>query len=352
MKNKVKKSPIPVVAIMALLVGAIGFTFYSISTTLGDLSTEMNPEQTDILLASTELAVDSINSIPVNYYSQVADPCINIYDQSSKTALENRQFEWSECGYQHNAFEQGLVESTLNEDLLPVASGSGSFLPNRGLTVANFSRWFNSVDGLSEIKSDTISLQYSSNSKTFSYQSSNFHPVSSELFTMSLEIPFTTLLSGSEAFSITADDDTWVFMDDQLILDMGGIHSATEGVVTINESGELSVSIDGSSESRLDIVLSENQISRLRIFHANRDSSESIFKINLSNMYLNIFNTEIAYNDDGSAYIPPLGESSIFEPNHSSSILTSIIAQFFILGILLILTPVAVSFAVRRKQNR
>lgn len=347
MKNKVIKSPVFVIITIVALVFAIGFTFFSISSTFGSLSSNLTTNPAEALLTSTELSVNSLTSIPIKYYRKAEEECVNLYDQSQKAALENRQFEWAKCDYHHGAFEQNLVQPTLNSEHLPVATGTGSLLPNRGITPNNLANWFSGNDEMP----GTLALQYRANAKTFIYESDNFYPIGSQLFTMNLEIPFTTILSGSETFNLTADDDTWVFLNDNLVLDLGGIHSSMDATFTIHDNGEVYISVNHEPEHYSGVNLTAERSVKTRIFHANRNNPESVFKIAFSNMYLNIFNTEIAYNDNDPAYVPPLGETSIFEPNHNSAILTSIIAEFFILGILLMLTPVIVSFAIRHRQK-
>ena len=358
--KKVTKSPVFITITLATLVAAIGFTFFSINSTFDNLSDSISASATDAVLASTNLSVDSITAIPVAYFSQIADPCVNLYDANSKTALESRQFEWTECGYRYNAFEQGLVEQNLDDDYLPIATSSGNLTANRGINATNFNRWFHATADQSEMVSKTIDLKYSAVEKTFSFSASNFQPLeNSKLFTMNVAIPFVALNSGDEIFEITADDDTWVFVGNQLVLDMGGVHEAMTGTLTIRANGEIGAAINGEELAYSGIQLEEGAGSVIRIFHANRDGAESTFKITFKNMYLNIFNTSIASNDNGviaynesdPTYVAPLGESKVVSPDHSRAILTSVIAQFFILGILLILAPIIIRFAIERRQK-
>ena len=56
---------------------------------------------------------------------------------------------------------------------------------------------------------------------------------------MSLSLPVEVHADKKETFTISADDDTWVFINGKIVLDMGGIHEATTGTFNINESGEI-----------------------------------------------------------------------------------------------------------------
>lgn len=65
-------------------------------------------------------------------------------------------------------------------------------------------------------------------------------------------------------FTFVGDDDVWVFIDRQLAVDLGGIHG----------------SIDGSVD--LDVGLVEDKLYRLDVFHAERQTQGSNFRIDTS----------------------------------------------------------------------
>ena len=179
------------------------------------------------------------------------------------------------------------------------------------------------------------------------------------LFTLNLGVPVQILMDGKEEFAITADDDTWVYIGSELVLDMGGVHDATTGRLKILENGEVHTAINEEDFAYSGVRVYRDSGTVVRIFHADRNSSESVFKIKFSNMLLNITDTtiasdnnvEVAYNPENPSYIAPLGESLRVEPDKSKMILAVVTAQAFILSILMIIFAFII-FAVWRYAHR
>lgn len=319
----------------------------------------------EAILASAGVEQGSTISLPVSYYDQKQDPCVNLYDASSRDAIKARQFEWSSCDYHQQQIEQGLVDYKLSQDYLPVAIG-GKLIPNRGLT--DLSRWFGSVDGKSKEYTGNLKLTYRPGDNTeFVYTNNDFYPLDSadfsqsdsvnsdghnHLFTMSFAIPFAASTNGSEAFKITADDDTFVFINDELVLDMGGIHKAISGSFTINEAGEVYSAVASQDLAFSGIRLERNVPAVIRIFHADRDSAGSVLRLKLSGMALNIVQSQlangqegiqVAYDPSNPSYIAPLGESTIVRPDSTKGQI--IIAT--ILGVIIVVSAIFIVILIR-----
>ena len=90
------------------------------------------------------------------------------------------------------------------------------------------------------------------------------------LFTFNLGVPFEVMGEGKEAFSIAADDDTWVFLDDKIVLDMGGIHGVINGRFKVQENGEIYTALGDEALAYSGVKLTKGERSIVRIFHADR----------------------------------------------------------------------------------
>ena len=370
-KKNDKKSWIISAVMLVAFVSVMVFAICGFSGMVKNIDGEMAAKTPDAILASAGVEDNARVALPVAYYDQRADKCVNLYDIDKRDALYARQFEWASCGYEAQEVEQGLVEYYLSDDYLPIGVG-GELTPNRGVT--DIARWFTGVDGKSKSYPGTIELKYSSNSAEFWFTSKEFYPLDradfsvadfvnndghNHLFTMNFAVPFTVLLNGNESFRITADDDTFVFLDDKLIIDMGGIHEATTGKMTINENGEVYTSVLGEDFAYSGVNLESGDGTMVRIFHADRDARDSVFEIDFTGMSSSVMNTEIAngggvqiaYDPSDPTFVAPLGVSRVFSPDNTKGYF--VMATIY--GVLVVASSVFVvilaRYMIRRKAE-
>ncbi len=383
MSSKAKKNKVLIFGWLALgaLSVAIFFTIFGMSNTIAEISEVAVSKTPYAILASAGVTEDTVVALPVSYYDQKADDCIDIYDASLNSLLANRQFEWANCNYPNQEIEQGLVEYELDSNHLPVAKG-GQLTSNRGVVGSsnsdtNFTRWFNEVDGKSKSYLGTIKLDYRSEGSEFSFNKKDFYPLDdveydksepgnsdghNHLFTMNFAAPFTALLSGNETFEITADDDTFVFVNDKLAIDMGGIHEATPARFVVQENGEIYAGVSNEELAYTGINLTRGSDSTIRIFHADRNSTESTFDVKFTEMNLTIVEAkfanketegvQIAYDPTNPSYVAPLGEVSIFRPDNTKGlIIITTIEGVLVVVFSIFVSSVARSMIRSRRKN-
>lgn len=350
---------------MAMVLAIIG-----LSRSVADIKKEAIAKTPEAILANAGLTEEKNVYLSVSYFDQKADQCVDLYDNSARKALAARQFGWSECGYLNKGLEQGLVGFELDKEYLPVGK-SGELTPNRGLN--DMKRWFESVEGKSENYTGALKLEYVADGAEFSFQQEKFYPLDevefskgdaansdhhNHLFTMNFAVPFTVLGSGAENFEITADDDTFVFVGNKLAVDMGGVHEATTGKFSIHENGEVYSGVQDEELAYSGINVEPGEGSIVRIFHADRDSEDSVFKVKFAGMNLAVTDeklanrkddgVQIAYDPTDPTYVAPLGESTVVRPDSTRGL----IVMATIEGVMVILFGVFMAAAIRSVVKR
>ena len=368
---KQKRSKSRLFGWIALGVFSLGVivAIFGLSNTMSEIREVSIAKTPDVILASAGVSEGELVSLPVVYYDQKADDCVNMYDINLKDALYARQFEWTSCEYHNKEIEQGLVEFELDDKYMPVAIG-GTLTSNRGI---NFDRWFNVVDGKNASYAGNLEMKYSATGAEFAFEADDFYPLDeaefgvgdfvnkdghNHLFTMNFAVPFTVLGSGEEKFEITADDDTFVFVGNHLVVDMGGIHEATTGRFVIHENGEIYTSVDGEELAYSGVNAAVGEGSIVRIFHADRDSSESTFDVKFIGMNLSVTSTElaqgggiqIAYDPSDPTYVAPLGESSVFRPDSTKGLIVMATIEGVMIVAVSVLVVSVARFMIKQKR--
>ncbi|MBR2998710.1 hypothetical protein IKF34_03030 [Candidatus Saccharibacteria bacterium] len=369
-KNKQNTDKILGGAAIGLFALALILSGFIYSNMVAKVRTETISRTPSAILASATNDKESV-LLPVAYYDQRADECVNMYTTSLRSQLNARQFEWGKCDYNNREIERGLVEFNLGGDYLPVAKG-GQILSNRGIDMG---RWFSTVEGKSQSYVGNLELIVDNANQRITYENEEFYPLDdvefsqgdfvntdkhNHLFTMSFALPFNVFASGEESFEVVADDDTFVFVGDKLVIDMGGIHSATSGRFTINEAGEIYSEVldEELAYSGVNVAKGENTI--VRIFHADRDSRESVLKFELAGMNLSLTEikfadadtdgVQIAYDPTMPSEVAPLGVSSVIRPDAGEGYVVVLAAGAVLVVAVTVFFVVAIRYVIRTKE--
>lgn len=173
--------------------------------------------------------------------------------------------------------DRGIVADELGADGKPVYQGGSGTLTTSGRE--NFDQWYRDVPGVNESTTIELPLETSSFSDEFYiYENRAFFPIDNRLlgnegrehnYHFTLEVEATFVYQEGQVFAFDGDDDIWVFINNRLVIDIGGLHES------LSESVELDRIAD-------DIGIVPGNEYPLKIFFAERHTVASNFVIQTS----------------------------------------------------------------------
>ncbi|MCA9295520.1 MAG: fibro-slime domain-containing protein [Phycisphaerales bacterium] len=152
---------------------------------------------------------------------------------------------------------------------------------------STFAQWFTDVPGINQSMPHSIELTYVGDG-IFEFESDEFFPATDQLlgnegeannyfFTYSISMDCEYSGCGEQFFEVRATDDVWVFVDDQLVIDLGGvIHGATQRI-DLDRLG-----------------LTDGNTYKVRVFIAQRNHSESELALR-TNIFMRVAQINQAY---------------------------------------------------------
>jgi fibro-slime domain-containing protein len=188
----------------------------------------------------------------------------------------------------------GIVNAALGSDQKPVYSAAGPFIdPKNGqqtTSKADFDQWYRATPNVN--KPYIVYFYFQPNAGVLTFQSNAFFPLDGAGWGNSCNEPdatcpkqahnfgFTTEVhtkfnyKGGETFSFTGDDDLWVFINNKLAIDLGGLHP----------EASLSVSLDTAAAT---LGIKVGSAYNLDLFHAERHTDQSNFRVDTNLEFTN-----------------------------------------------------------------
>jgi len=168
----------------------------------------------------------------------------------------------------------GIVEEDLGADHKPVYAHPAE--TEFTTSPADFMQWYRDVPGVNQRVEVDIRFTETSPGQ-FAYENGEFFPIDGRgfgngpgdaehnfLFTTEAHTVFT--YKGGERFTFRGDDDLWVFVNNKLAVDLGGLHPQQEETIDFDQN-----------RARLGIEV--GQTYPMDIFHAERHTEQSNFRI-------------------------------------------------------------------------
>jgi fibro-slime domain-containing protein len=189
--------------------------------------------------------------------------------------------------------DKGIVETTLGSDGKPVyAHPGGTTLTTTGQ--ANFDQWYRDVQDVN--MTYLVGLHFVQNGSVITFAASlkntgvanpntSYFPLDNEgfgnqgqphNFSFTTEIHTAFTYNGGETFTFQGDDDVWVFINDHLAIDLGGIHNQETQSVNLDQQAAT-------------LGITTGNVYPLAVFNAERHTVQSNFRVD----------TTLAFTDCG-----------------------------------------------------
>ena len=148
----------------------------------------------------------------------------------------------------YSGSQKGMVGTTLSAGNKPVCVKTSKIT-----TCDTFDQWYANVPGTNKEVPLLISMTWDAGSKAYKYSSNSFFPLTGDArgfddkamdgnsvmqnFYFTLECTSMITYYGGETFEFTGDDDLWVFINKERVIDLGGVHGPESSTVRLDDLG-------------------------------------------------------------------------------------------------------------------
>ncbi|MBI5535385.1 MAG: fibro-slime domain-containing protein [Deltaproteobacteria bacterium] len=161
----------------------------------------------------------------------------------------------------------GALGSAIGPDRKPVFAG-GTKTPST-TSAANFAQWYTDVPGVNLAQELNLTMK-AGTSGTFSYETAFFFPIDDKLFAaesndpdkgpyksddqavrnfhFTYELHTTFRYDVGNLFTFRGDDDVFVYINDKLAVNLGGIHVPLQGTINL-DTGRVEIIVDPQWET-------------------------------------------------------------------------------------------------------
>jgi fibro-slime domain-containing protein len=185
----------------------------------------------------------------------------------------------------------GLVAADLGPDQKPVYTSSceatfdSALCPEGQQTTSKtaFDQWYRFTDGVN--KPYLLYLLFSPNAGVFTFSSKAFFPLddtgwgntphkSNHNFGFTTELHTKFQYNSGDEFTFTGDDDVWVFVNQKLAIDLGGLHPPRSATIVLDDRAA-------------ELGLTPGNVYSLDLFHAERHFASSNFRVDTTLAFTN-----------------------------------------------------------------